>query len=98
MTAVATAPLRLVTCQCTCPAGAVRAHHDRLLAIDSDVSVLLELMELAITWHELDYSATPVVPPSEWAEFADRHVWVRPEKAEAAFMLALDVWRRSACA
>lgn len=98
MTAVAAAPLRLVTCRCACPAGPTRAHHDRLLTVDSDVSVLLELMELAVTWHELDYSAAPVVPPSEWVDFAERHVWVRPERAEAAFILALDVLRRSACA
>ena len=58
MTAAVHVPLRLVTCRGICPTGPTRAHHDRLLTIDTDEDALLELMDLAVTWHELDYSAS----------------------------------------
>lgn len=94
MTAAVNAPLRLVTCRGLCPTGRSRAHHDRLMTIDTDTSVLLELIDLAVTWHELDYSEQPVVGPEEWPTFAQRHTWTRPERAEWAFMLAEDIVRR----
>jgi len=93
MTAAASAPLRLVTCRADCPGGSGLPHHDRLLAVDTDTSVLLELIEIAVTWHELDYSDAEVVPPSEWEQFAQRHRWARPERAEWAFLLAADIVR-----
>lgn len=96
MTAVAPVPLRLVTCRDACPGGPGRAHHDRLLSVDTDPAVLLELMELAVTWHELDYSGAAVVPPEQWERFAERHVWEWPERADSAFTLALDIVRRGA--
>jgi hypothetical protein len=94
MTAAVHVPLRLVTCRGICPAGPTRAHHDRLLTIDTDEDALLELMDLAVTWHELDYSERPVVGPQEWETFAERHTWARPDRAEWAFMLAADIVRR----
>jgi hypothetical protein len=94
MTAAASLPLRLVTCRSDCPDGPGLPHHDRLLAIDTDPSVLLELIELAVTWHELDYSDAEVVPPHEWELFAERHRWAYPERAESAFLLASDIVRR----
>jgi hypothetical protein len=96
MTAVAHAPLRLVTCRQGCPADSRRAHHDRLLRVDRDPDALLELVELAVTWHELDYSHETLVPPSEWSAFVERHDWERPDRAGAAFMLALDIVHRGA--
>lgn len=96
MTAVAHAPLRLVTCRDACPAGPRRAHHDRLLTVDTDTDALLELMELAVTWHELDHPRERLVPPVEWSTFAERHHWVCPERAEQAFLLAVDVVDRGA--
>ena len=96
MTAVAHAPLRLVTCRQGCPVDSRRAHHDRLLRIDRDPDALLELVELAVTWHELDYSHETLVPPSEWSAFAERHRWEHPDRAGAAFMLALDIVHRGA--
>lgn len=91
-------PLRL-TClrgQCT---AAIRqpAHHDRLLTVDTDTDVLLELLEIAVTWRELDYSEVPVIGPCGWRAFADEHAWRYPERASRAFSLALDiVGRRTA--
>jgi hypothetical protein len=96
MTAVSRAPLRLVTCRSACPAGPSRAHHDRLLAVDTDPVALLELIELAVTWHELDYSVTTMVGPAEWETFAQRHRWSCPEQAEQAFLLATDIVARGA--
>lgn len=70
-------------------------HHDRLLRVDVDPEELLALLELAVTWHELDYSAEPVVGPAGWADFAARHTWRDPERAERAFSLALDIVGRA---
>ena len=78
--------------QCCAPD---REHHDRLLTVDTDPEALLGLMELAVTWHELDYSTAGVVGPAAWADFAARHRWHDPERAERAFSLALDIVARS---
>jgi hypothetical protein len=67
------------------------AHHDRLLTVDTDPEVLLELLEIAVTWHELDYSEAPLVGPEHWLSFADEHVWTLPERAQRAFSLAVDI-------
>lgn len=90
------ASLHLVTCREACPGGPSRPHHDRLLAVDTDHDVLLELVELAVTWHELDYSRAAVVPPAQWATFAQCHRWSHPDRAEQAFLLATDIVRRGA--
>ncbi|NMI01326.1 hypothetical protein [Pseudonocardia acidicola] len=97
MTTVAHAPIRLMTCRGECPAAArYPAHHDRLLTIDTDLEELLALLELAVTWHELDYSDTPVLGPDAWFRFAELHSWTFPERAERAFSLALDIVGRGA--
>ena len=66
-------------------------HHDRLLAILSDPDELLELLELAVTWAELDYSSRPVIPPHRWTSFVNSHNWPDPQRAERIFSLATDV-------
>lgn len=96
MTAAVQAPLRLVTCRGACPLGPSRPHHDRLLAVDTDLDVALELMELAVTWHELEYPRDALVGPAEWETFAHRHLWARPERAEQAFLLAVDIAAKGA--
>jgi hypothetical protein len=96
MTALSHAPLRLVTCCSGCPVGPSRAHHDRLLAVDTDPAAVLELIELAVTWYELDYSGAAMVGPADWETFAQRHRWSFPERAEQAFLLATDIVRRGA--
>jgi hypothetical protein len=72
------------------------AHHDRLLTVDTNVEALLELLEIAVTWHELDYSETPVVGPQDWLAFADEHAWRYPDRASRAFGLAVDIVSRRA--
>lgn len=96
MTAAAHAPLRLVTCRDVCPAGPRRAHHDRLLAVGTDLDAALELIELAVTWHELEHPREALVGPAEWETFAQRHLWARPERAEQVFLLAVDIATRGA--
>jgi hypothetical protein len=77
-------------CRCRF-AGDTGAHHDQLLKVLEDPDQLLELMELAVTWGELDYSETPVIPPNRWLEFVDSHIWVDGEKAERVMSLAMDI-------
>jgi hypothetical protein len=93
MTAAHAQPLHCPGCAAT-PEQA--AHHDRLLRIDVDPGQLLALFEMAVTWYELDYSRCDVLSPTDWAGFAERHSWAHPERAEAAFSLALDIVGRSA--
>jgi hypothetical protein len=90
------APVRLVTCRGECGTTLYREHHDQLLSIDTDPDALLALIELAVTWHELDYSAEPVVGPGDWSTFAERHRWAYPERAAWAFGLAVDIVGRRA--
>jgi hypothetical protein len=82
-----------VTCRRDRCRAAVRhpAHHDRLLTVDTNVDALLELLEIAITWHELDYSEAPVVGPRDWLTFAHEHAWRYPDRASRAFSLAVDI-------
>jgi hypothetical protein len=70
---------------------ALRRHHDRLLTVESDVDELLELVELAVTWGELDYSGAGVVPPGQWLEFAACHEWRDPDRAARIFSVATDI-------
>jgi hypothetical protein len=80
------------TCTRNCGfSGPTRAHHDRLIKIDQDVEEVLELMELAVTWGELDYSGQSLVGPSNWLDFARTHKWQDPERAERVLSLATDV-------
>jgi hypothetical protein len=69
-------------------------HHDALLNVEADVAVTLELMELATTWEELDYSGEAVIPPCDWLDFAGTHNWRDPELATRLFSLASDVAAR----
>ena len=62
--------------------------------MEADVAVTVELMELATTWEELDYSGEAVIPPSDWLDFAASHTWRNPELAARLFSLAIDVAAR----
>jgi hypothetical protein len=68
-----------------------RVHHDRLLSIEHNPDEVLELMELAVTWGELDYSGQRLVPPQRWLEFADAHDWHDHDRASRVFSLAYDI-------
>jgi hypothetical protein len=75
---------------CTFDAAA-QWHHARLIALESDQDALLELFELAVTWHELEYSASAYIPPSQWMAFAQGHRWTHPEHVARVFSIATDV-------
>jgi hypothetical protein len=75
---------------CSVPPAA-RHHHDRLLTVEFDIDELLELVELAVTWGELDYSGTGVVPPDQWLDFAACHEWRDPDRAARIFSVAADI-------
>ncbi|MGQ0481909.1 MAG: hypothetical protein ACT4O0_12935 [Pseudonocardia sp.] len=84
-----------VTVSCCSVPPDLRAHHDRLLRVDTDPDELLELLELAVTWGELDYSDVPVLGPPYWVDFARNHDWRLPDRAERIFSLAADVAARA---
>lgn len=76
---------------CRCADRRWRAHHDRLLRVETDLDELLELLELAVTWTELDYSDAAVVPPERWTDFAMAHPWRDADRMERLFGLAADI-------
>ncbi|MGH3530145.1 MAG: hypothetical protein ACRDQI_11125 [Pseudonocardiaceae bacterium] len=85
-----------LSCRAGCRVDpALRRHHDRLLAVESDVDELLELIELAVTWGELSYGGVNVVPPGQWLEFAARHEWRDPDRAARIFSVATDIALRT---
>ena len=82
-----------VTCDCRFARIAPR-HHDLLLNVEVDVATTIELMELATTWEEIDYSEEAVIPPRDWMDFATGHNWRDPELVLRLFSLAIDVAAR----
>jgi len=79
-------------CRETCAfAAGAQWHHARLTAIESDQDALLELFELALTWHELEYSERHVISPERWMAFVDDHRWTDPDRTERIFSIATDV-------
>lgn len=97
MSSAVSYPVSLLACHGRCrPDPQRRAHHDRLLAVETDPDALLDLLELAVTWRELDWSDAGVVPPEEWLDFAERHRWQDPGRALRIFGLARDVALRGA--
>lgn len=69
-----------------------RAHHDRLLRVESDPDAMLDLFETAVTWTELQHPPE-VIPPERWMDFAARHGWRDPGHVERVFSLASDIAR-----
>lgn len=70
-------------------------HHERMLQLESDgIYGVTELIELALTWDELDYSDTPVIPPDEWDAFVANHQWRDPTAVAEVVVVALDCLRR----
>lgn len=82
--------------ECRCPDRRWRSHHDRLLRVESDQDEVVELLELAVTWSELDYSGAQVVPPERWDDFALAHDWQDPERVRRLFGLCADIALRPA--
>jgi hypothetical protein len=79
-------------CRETCAFdAAAQWHHRRLVTIESDRDVLLELIELAVTWPELEYSETTTIAPEQWIPFFDSHRWIDPDGVERIFSVATDI-------
>jgi hypothetical protein len=78
------------SCHCRFSKSA-RVHHDQLLRVLSDTESMLDLIEFAVTWGELDYSERALIPPNRWVEFAHAHSWIDADLAERALSLATDV-------
>lgn len=95
LAAPATASWQLSGCGCGHD-GRSRVHHDRLLRLEDDIDELVELLELAVTWQELDYSGQDVVAPERWVDFASSHRWRDAARTERLFGLAADVALRGA--
>lgn len=86
-------------CPSPCPfTGFVTAHHDQLLMVDQDIEQAMSLIELAVTWGELDYSRAPLIGPSQWPAFVATHRWQDRDRAERLFGLAIDAASHSASA
>lgn len=66
-------------------------HHDQLLAAADSVDGALDLVDLALTWGELDYSGEQFIGPIRWAQFAAEHRWPDPARAKRLFWLAEDI-------
>lgn len=83
---------RFSSCRGQCAlASRYPEHHDRLLTVDTDPAALLDLLEIAVTWHELDYSESDLVGPADWLTFAETHTWRCPDQARRALSLAVDI-------
>lgn len=79
-------------CRDTCVFDAATEwHHARLTKMESDQDAPLELFELSLTWHELEYSETPIIPPDRWSAFVDNHHWADPDRVERIFSVATDI-------
>jgi hypothetical protein len=85
-------PVRHAVCRDTCAVDAATEwHHARLTRVEDDQDALLELLELAITWHELEYAESAIVAPERWPTFVENHRWTHPDRVERIFRIALDV-------
>ena len=62
-------------CECEFYACAPE-HHDQLRSIEhGSFDVITGVVEMAVTWHELDYSEQLVIGPDDWLEFVKAHQW-----------------------
>ena len=69
-------------------------HHDRLLRLEDDgIYGATELLELALTWDELDYSSRPLIGPGDWPAFVAAHRWHDRCAVEELVTVALDCVR-----
>lgn len=72
------------------------AHHDSLLRVTDSVEDALALLDLAVTWAELDYSSSVLVPVEQWREFVTAHRWRDRALAQRIFDLATEIATQSA--
>jgi hypothetical protein len=69
------------------------AHHRRLVSLEQEpMTALVELIEMAATWDEIEYGETePVIPPNEWIAFAEDHAWMDGDRVFDALVALASV-------
>ena len=78
--------LRRRRCECAFYADAP-AHHDELLSIErASFDVTTHVVEMAVTWHELEYGERAVVQPQDWLEFVECHEWQDRDRVRDFFI------------
>lgn len=56
------------------------------------MTALVELIEMAATWDEIEYGETePVIPPTEWIAFAEDHAWMDGDRVFDALVALASV-------
>lgn len=70
-------------------------HHDQLLRVADTLENVVELLDLAVTWGELDYSEEHLISPSDWSAFLASHDWPDRALASRVFGLAGDIAARA---
>jgi hypothetical protein len=83
----------LASVACHCRFAVTQRHHDRLVRAPTHLAMTLDLLELAVTWREIDYSGQELIPPGDWLEFMDEHQWPERDIAERVFGVAIDIAR-----
>jgi hypothetical protein len=85
-----------VPCNASCPFRRfMSTHHDSLLTVTDSLDSALDLLELAVTWDELDYSEKRLIGPSQWDDFLAAHQWTDFARAQRLFGLAADIVRQA---
>ncbi|MFN3256383.1 MAG: hypothetical protein ACE37B_11865 [Ilumatobacter sp.] len=77
---------------CGCDfAQAAPAHHARLLLLEREpFAIIGELIETAATWGEVEHGVDePVIEPSDWLAFVERHEWEQPDQVHE---MMLSLW------
>jgi hypothetical protein len=83
-------------CRASCPFREfMSTHHDSLLTVTESLDSAMDLLELAVTWDELDYSEKRLIGPSQWEDFLVAHQWKDMVRAERVFGLAADIVRQA---
>ncbi len=84
-------PARPAAHGCGCELRRVqRAHHDRLLRVETDFAVAVDLVDVATRWRD-GQSEDRWVHPGDWELFAAGHRWNDPGRVRALFRLAADL-------
>ncbi len=47
---------------------------------------LTSIVEMAVTWDELDYSDCELIKPAEWLAFVDCHEWTDADRVLRFFL------------
>lgn len=78
-----------------CPCGFwadAPEHHDELLSVETaSFDAVTSIIEMAVTWNEVEYDERPLIDPSEWLDFADAHTWSDPARVTDFFLATISL-------